>query len=102
MASHNRSAWVAMRFHAGRAWDRVATQADRLWDAIEALDEAGGVRRVEVLAKPPTRARALTTLKAARDALDGLIAQLERRPAARDHHRVPPGDGSAPLRARLR
>jgi hypothetical protein len=60
------------------AWGKAHQYADKLFDALEALDEAGGIRAVEEDSRWSLKAkkRAEASLVAARDAIERQLARL--------------------------
>jgi hypothetical protein len=60
------------------AYAKVYTHSDRLFDSLNALEELGGIARAAKSAgwSPKALNKALASLRATRDAIDGQLAAL--------------------------
>lgn len=59
------------------ALDKVLTYSAKLVEALDALDDAGGLRRFSATMKPALREKTRATLKETRQALDAAAEQLK-------------------------
>ncbi|MDB5351292.1 MAG: hypothetical protein JWN86_2539 [Planctomycetota bacterium] len=62
------------------AWQRMQTMSTKLVEALDALDDAGGLRRLAATWRPAIREKAKVTLSEARRAIEGAQAQLKDKP----------------------
>ena len=69
------------------AWNKIQVYLDRLFDALQDLEEGGGVVEAARLSgwKPSKLDKAVGSLKATRDAIDGELARVKatRRPGTK-------------------